>query len=600
MPYNFPSYTKSPIIPQSKPKLASISVPVPIGWLNVSVPSQHIETNEVADALNMWVNSEWRYSPFFWTTEFSTLLTPNWKIVEQYEYKKDENTTFHIVAFDDWTNLKLWYLDSFWIFTWIDSTLTTWDNIVFETYLNRYWNKLFPLTWITTATSWTASTLVDSGQSWTVNAYKWKILVITWWTWSWQVKVIEKNDATTIYTMTDFSTTPDATSTYEIREKAYSLFYLTPTLWLREWTSNSVKIISTAPTWNTMIIFKDFLFIWKDSTLYASYAFEPTNWNNAYFWTIGNQDWNDLTALANYKWNLIAFKKWSSINVIPQVDSTDWSLYVTQWEIDFTRWCQSQKTICSVDGELMVYDEAWAYIYWYADKIQVLWVQRRLSDKIYPEIIDKTIVSMDYDKRNDLVYLMATDGCYIYDWSRRALADWWHKLDLIISSLVLIEKTVYLWYYNEARVYSIDEITRMTWAYSLSKNFEMQSDFPKIFDFLKFSAKNVLGKIWLEAIMSSAHWVQVIRDASIDLHQVTWTWEWIGIFPIWLWPIWWVELDAPRELEFTKRRIPFPQFQASYLQIKWYNDVNSNFELENYSLNFEVLSTDHDPMSIYS
>lgn len=593
-------YKQTATIPQARANFVSIDIPVPIGWLNTSVPSQQIQDNEVSNELNMWINSEWRYAPFYWQTAFSSVLWSWSQIVELFKYKKTESTKYNIVAWDDWANLKLWYLSALWVYTSIDATLTHWDTIVFETYLNRSGTLLFPLSWTKTATSWTSTTLVDWSETFITNVYKGKILVITAWTWVGQWRIIQTNNATTITVLSEFRTNPDTTSQYEVRETAYSLYYLTPTAWLKAWDWTTVTSISTAPKGNTIRIFKDIMFIGKDSALYASYAYDPTDWSNPYYGVIGNQDPNDITAIENYKGQLIVFKENSSIVVQPSIDATTWIFDFFQWEIDFTRWCKNSKTLCSMDGELMVCDILGTYMYWYADKIQIIWVQRRTSDKIYNEIIDQTITGLYYDKRNDLVYLMTTTNTYLYDWSRKAVTDWWHKTDLKLTTLLDFDNVIYLWYLDEWRVYKLDETKAMTWAYSVTKDFEMWHDFPKIFDFMKFSAKNVMWYIWLQAIISSAHWVQIIRDASINLHQPWGFWGGVWVAPVWVAPIGWLWLATPLSLNFVKRRVPFPQYQVSYIKIKWYNDLNSNFELEKYSLHFEALSVSHDPMSIYA
>jgi hypothetical protein len=69
-----------------------------------------------------------------------------------------------------------------------------------------------------TATSATASTLVDSGKTWTVNAYKDKAVKITAGTGAGQVKYILENSATTLTIFGTWDTTPSSDSTYAIQD----------------------------------------------------------------------------------------------------------------------------------------------------------------------------------------------------------------------------------------------------------------------------------------------------------------------------------------------------------------------------------------------
>lgn len=71
-----------------------------------------------------------------------------------------------------------------------------------------------------TATSGTASTLTDSGKSWTVNAYTGQIVRITSGTGSGQWRFIASNTSTALTVAPDFTTTPDATSVYEVIPRA--------------------------------------------------------------------------------------------------------------------------------------------------------------------------------------------------------------------------------------------------------------------------------------------------------------------------------------------------------------------------------------------
>lgn len=70
-----------------------------------------------------------------------------------------------------------------------------------------------------TSTSVTATTLTDTGKSWSSNAYKYMVLEITGGTGAGQWHAIESNTSTVITIAGQFWTTPDATSTYRIYDR---------------------------------------------------------------------------------------------------------------------------------------------------------------------------------------------------------------------------------------------------------------------------------------------------------------------------------------------------------------------------------------------
>jgi hypothetical protein len=72
-----------------------------------------------------------------------------------------------------------------------------------------------------TATAGAASTLTDTAKAWTVNAYANKSVVITGGTGAGQSRTIASNTATVLTTSTAWTTNPDATSTYAIRDNLH-------------------------------------------------------------------------------------------------------------------------------------------------------------------------------------------------------------------------------------------------------------------------------------------------------------------------------------------------------------------------------------------
>ena len=76
-----------------------------------------------------------------------------------------------------------------------------------------------------TATAGGASTLDDTNQSWTANEHVGRALRIVSGTGAGQVRDIASNSATQITVATAWTTQPDATSVYEIRENLHIAFY---------------------------------------------------------------------------------------------------------------------------------------------------------------------------------------------------------------------------------------------------------------------------------------------------------------------------------------------------------------------------------------
>lgn len=79
---------------------------------------------------------------------------------------------------------------------------------------------------VSSVTSASASTLVDSSKSWTPDDLIGKYAVISNGTGSGQIRKISDNDATSLTIASDWVTTPDGTSEYKIFDTAYRYYYL--------------------------------------------------------------------------------------------------------------------------------------------------------------------------------------------------------------------------------------------------------------------------------------------------------------------------------------------------------------------------------------
>lgn len=84
-----------------------------------------------------------------------------------------------------------------------------------------------------TATSGGASSLTDTGKTWTTNAFAGKVAIITFGTGIGQIRGISSNTATILTTLTPWTLAPDATSQYIIADEGYRVCGLT-TLVCRE------------------------------------------------------------------------------------------------------------------------------------------------------------------------------------------------------------------------------------------------------------------------------------------------------------------------------------------------------------------------------
>jgi hypothetical protein len=92
-----------------------------------------------------------------------------------------------------------------------------------------------------TASSGTASTLVDTGIGWTVNAYIDKVVKITAGTGVGQVKLILSNTADTLTIFGRWDTNPDGTSEYDIQSTVKSAIY-------SNGTDQPFKVVGTTAT----------------------------------------------------------------------------------------------------------------------------------------------------------------------------------------------------------------------------------------------------------------------------------------------------------------------------------------------------------------
>ena len=93
--------------------------------------------------------------------------------------------------------------------------------------------------------------------------------------------------------------------------------------------------------------------------------------------------------------------------------------------------------------------------------------------------------------------------------------------------------------------------------------------------------------------------IVVAVNKSIDLGYIGALTGGVGDDPVGMAGVGGIAL-LPESLDFLKRRVVLPNYHSSYLRIKWYNTDDTNFELDNYSIHTELLSKEHDDISIYN
>jgi len=701
MPYlNLPNYSIDSPVPQVAPTQIGMNIPLPIGGINVSVPSFNIADNEASEAFNKWTNKEGRIATFPGNTAFSGVLEASSKIINEFKFEKTINSTFNMVAWDNGVNLKLGYVDGNGDLTVIDSTMTTGSSIDFDVYLNREGVLLDS----GTATSGGDNTLTDSGGGWEINEFKGKILVLLTGTGTPAAGIITGNSATEITVKQNWVVNPDATTTYEIRELSFSLYYTNKNNGLRSWNglaetsigdstsqfditnpsgdtyrytwdstgtdpdidanikegqevvtnaenfdsnNNGTFIVTTVsanyfeitntsgvvesdktigtgsiivkpflahldvPKGDIIKIFKDYAFIAggeiNPSAVYASQPYDVVNFFGNNWEILGSETVDSVTGIGIYRGKMIIFKNRANIPVTLSVD-TSGNLIWQQGEIDFTRGCVNKNSLVEIDSDLMVWDSQGAYMYGYANDITVLGVQERMTDKIQPLFsgLDFSNTRLLYDDIHDVIYVPAkessteyNDVVYMFDWKRRNLVNAWWKLGMNVESMIKIGDTIYFGDGSDTTIYTIDEDKFLSDSYVTSKDFNFGSDFLKQADFMKFAAKNLSGTIGFQIICALNNESVIALDKQIATGYTGTLSGCMGVAPMGATNMAGGVATSTISLAFLKKVAVIPYYQASYIKVKWYNEGETNSELDSYSLHAELLSKEHDSFSTF-
>jgi len=161
----------------------------------------------------------------------------------------------------------------------------------------------------------TTRTFEPSGGWMTINAYASKVLRITWGTGSGQEKTITSNDLTTLFIDWVFETTPDATSTYDIRAVAPHVIVTngTDSVFKYDWTTLTTL---SMPKFHSLEVQHDRLF-WARRDL--DYLYMSNLWTDFFpkdNYIPINQDWDIITQVTKNLQDVIVYKQNSRYRLI--------------------------------------------------------------------------------------------------------------------------------------------------------------------------------------------------------------------------------------------------------------------------------------------
>lgn len=593
-------YINNTIAPKVSGRTSEFDLPLPYGGLNTVQAAKDIKDDQCTETLNKWINFEGRMSSYWGLDDVldDSELTGFDSMVAQYEYRKDASTTYHIIAWKDSSNLHLGYISG-GSYTSIDSSLTL-GVIHFEQYMSINGTVIQASA---SATAGSSTTITDSGSGWTVDEYKGKIVHILTGTGAGQFREIKSNTSEVITVYDAWAITPDATSTYEIREIAYSLFYATADDGLKEWNGTSVISHDVGiENIRAIKIFNNIMFIAGSddgNTIYVSRPFEPYYFEDGYADRI-EKHVESISAFGVYKGNLVVFKE--SMNVVVQGTYDIGSGFsFVQLSQDNTRGCINHNSLVEVDGELLVQDELGVYMYGYAPNTDsVLGVQERISDNIRDIVSSATnFRGLYYNKEDDLVFMCLDDNVYALDWNRRTTGFSWWKLDIPCASCISISGETYIAKHNDDQIFKIDRSIYATTSHIKSKAYNLGTNYLKLMNHVRFFSRNISGSyVGLRVHLWTETNDVTIRDLSITLGDATIEDGGVGNDPVGNVGVGMVTGEQPPILDSLIRKVLVPPFSAYFIQIEWYNEDSNNFELDSYSIRMESLTNDHDSLSI--
>jgi hypothetical protein len=296
----------------------------------------------------------------------------------------------------------IWWIKRDWLTLWgqTGSTVVNWIGVIkreaWDIFMRVYWTKLQKLvttTWtdvagvtltnikasivsyeatdMTSAASktwtWAATSTSRTFVPWvwwmTINAYAWKVLMITSGTGSGQEKLITSNDLTTLYIEWTFETTPDATSVYDIRSLVPHVIITNGTDSVIKYDWTTVTTLSTMPKWNTLEVAHDRLWGAREDLDFVYFS----NLATIYFpddnYIPIDPSWDIITKIQKNKEEIIVYKensRWRIVWYSPDTfqllnaDSRIWAIApnsVVHWNnFNFFLWFWGIYSVNSLDN----------------------------------------------------------------------------------------------------------------------------------------------------------------------------------------------------------------------------------------------------------
>ena len=234
-----------------------------------------------------------------------------------------------------WYSLKYWSMVSF---DWPD-----YSNSALKTWTATWWNKraLFA-TWLTE------------------SLYVSKFLLITSWTWVWQIKLITSNTATEIFIEWTFDIEPNSTSVYAVRWREWHIY-------ASNWTDNFTRI--NWQDWNpiTTAYVKKFHYMTvAHNRIFACRNDEDILWFSdlwtANFWKdnfiLLDPDWDKITWIVTNQDRVIIYKQHSRFRLV-------WSTpeFFELVKSDSNKWAIAPRSICSWNNYQFFLSEDWIEMY---------------------------------------------------------------------------------------------------------------------------------------------------------------------------------------------------------------------------------------------
>ena len=332
--------------------LSNIPTNTLLSWLNwlsyTSVKWYIWESNPLKGTNSVWIVWAWTAIEYDWNSDLSklTIAWKNWEDNELLWRVVSPDLNNSSIVYDIEENWKDWIKvkwDIIWISTLtttilntsntsftVDSTiwLPTWGwelqiglNGDYIYYTAIQWNTVEWVTWVsinypiwTQIQSWlsrasvwwvfiikhtsSSDKIVDLEKhfkTWAWWELVWKTVVITWWTWEWQSRLITANTSDTITVNLPFKPLLDSSSNYKIYNEEWQVLYIS------NWENNLLRyswdaITETkAPSWKYMDTFDWRLFVWNTSNVIEWFiSINTTSFTSLWATSIVISDINDM------------------------------------------------------------------------------------------------------------------------------------------------------------------------------------------------------------------------------------------------------------------------------------------------------------------